>query len=98
MLPVNALSWSYLLILGVVHSCLMYILMYSAYKKLPISMIAILAFLYPAVAILVDFVVYDQSLTGYQWFGISVILLSVAGLNLGWGLHSISFSKRQKNS
>jgi len=98
MLPVNALSWSYLLILGVVHSCLMYILMYSAYKKLPISMIAILAFLYPAVAILVDFVVYDQSLTGYQWLGIIVILLSVAGLNLGWGLHSIGLKKSPKIS
>ena len=53
-LPEHALQWSYLLILGVVHTCIMYILMYSPYQKLPIPLIAILAFLYPAVAIVVD--------------------------------------------
>lgn len=93
-LPSAALNWSYLIILGVVHTCIMYILMYSAYQKLPITIIAILAFLYPAVAIVVDYVMYDQSLTSYQWLGVIVILLSVTGLNLGWGLKFSRFVKQ----
>jgi drug/metabolite transporter (DMT)-like permease len=60
--------------------------MYSAYQKLPITIIAILAFLYPAVAILVDYFIYQESLTWLQWLGIIAVLLSVTGLNLGWSL------------
>jgi drug/metabolite transporter (DMT)-like permease len=88
-LPQELLNWGYLVILGVVHTCLMYILMYSSYQKLPITIIAILAFLYPAVAILVDMFVYGQSLTIYQWLGVILILLSVTGLNLDWNIKSL---------
>ncbi|NRA19259.1 MAG: DMT family transporter [Oceanospirillaceae bacterium] len=91
-LPEHALQWSYLLILGLVHTCVMYILLYSSYQKLPIAMIAILAFLYPAVAIVVDYFVYQQSLSIYQWLGVIVILFSVTGLNLGWSLKSFKFN------
>ena len=34
---INGVQWSYLVILGGVHTCLMYILMYSAFQKLPTS-------------------------------------------------------------
>lgn len=91
-LPEHALQWSYLLILGLVHTCVMYILLYSSYQKLPIAMIAILAFLYPAVAIVVDYFVYQQSLSIYQWLGVIIILFSVTGLNLGWSLKSFKFN------
>lgn len=84
--PQTALPWGYLIILGVVHTCLMYILMYSAYQKLSVPIIAMLAFLYPGIAILVDLLVYGQSLSLYQWLGITLILFSVCGLNLGWKL------------
>ena len=94
-LPEHALQWSYLLILGLVHTCIMYILMYSSYQKLPIPLIAILAFLYPAVAIVVDYFVYQQSLSMYQWLGVIVILFSVTGLNLGWKLNFLKFNKTQ---
>jgi len=92
-LPSSALNWSYLLILGLVHTCIMYILMYSAYQKLPITLIAILAFLYPAVAIVVDFFVYQESFSLYQGLGIVIILLSVTGLNLGWKLNITKVKK-----
>ena len=84
--PQTALPWGYLIILGVVHTCLMYILLYSAYQKLSVPIIAMLAFLYPGIAILVDLLVYGQSLSLYQWLGITLILFSVCGLNLGWKL------------
>jgi len=98
-LPSSALSWSYLLILGLVHTCIMYILMYSSYQKLPITLIAILAFLYPAVAIVVDFFVYQESFSLYQGLGIVIILLSVTGLNLGWKLSTFAkFGKPKQSS
>lgn len=94
-LPNQLLHWGYLVILGVVHTCIMYILMYSSYQKLPITIIAILAFLYPAVAIIVDYVIYNQSLTIYQWLGVIAILCSVTGLNLGWKIVPSKLIKQQ---
>ncbi len=83
-LPELPQQWGYLLVLGLVHTCMMYIFLYSAYQKLSVALIAILAFLYPAIAIMVDYVVYDQSLSFLQWFGIMSILLSAAAMNANW--------------
>ena len=83
-LPVLAVQWWCLMVLGFVHTCLMYIFLYSAYQKLPVALIAILAFLYPAVAIFVDYLIYDQSLSFLQWFGVIAVLFSAAAVNVGW--------------
>ena len=85
-LPVGSLQWSYLLILGLVHTCVMYILLYSALQKLPTPVIAVLSFTYPAVAILVDYLAYGRDLSLNQWSGIGLILLGSAGVNLKWRL------------
>lgn len=83
-LPVLASQWWCLIVLGFVHTCLMYIFLYSAYQKLPVALIAILAFLYPAIAILVDYLIYDQSLSVLQWLGIMAVLFSATAMNAGW--------------
>mgnify|MGYP002041223047 CR=1 FL=1 len=54
-LPAAPLQWGYLVALGVIHTCLMYILMYSAIQKLPTTSTAALSFIYPAVAIPVSY-------------------------------------------
>ena len=84
-LPVGT-AWGYLLILGLVHTCVMYILLYSALQKLPTPVIAVLSFTYPAVAILVDYLAYGRDLSLNQWSGIGLILLGSAGVNLKWRL------------
>lgn len=84
--PMAGDHWYYLVSLGVVHTCVMYILMYSAFQKLQTPVIAVLSFIYPAVAILVDYVFYDQDLALSQFAGIACILASSAGVNLGWRL------------
>ncbi|MBA3772071.1 MAG: DMT family transporter [Ramlibacter sp.] len=81
-LPVNSMQWGSLVTLGVVHSCLMYILMYSAFQKLPASGIAVLSFIYPAVAMLVDFLAYGRTLTPLQLGGAVLILIAGASNNL----------------
>lgn len=47
-------GWAWLAGLGLIHTGLMYVLMYSAYQKLPTAKIAVLAFTYPAVAMVAD--------------------------------------------
>jgi drug/metabolite transporter (DMT)-like permease len=76
--------WIYLVALGVVHTCLMYILLYSGIQKLSVGPIAVLSFIYPVVAIIVDYVFYGQNLTAGQIAGIALILLGSAGVNLNW--------------
>jgi drug/metabolite transporter (DMT)-like permease len=85
-LPAMPAQWGCLVVLGVVHTCLMYILLYSAIQKLATSMLAALSFIYPAVAILVDYAFFGQRLDLAQALGISLILLAVAGVTLNWRL------------
>ena len=84
--PTDARAWGFLAGLGLIHTCIMYILLYSAFQKLKTAAIAILAFVYPAVAIIVDYLAYDQDLSLAQMAGIALILVSAAGVNLGWRL------------
>ncbi|CAD5356187.1 Protein YxxF [Enterobacter cancerogenus] len=77
--------WTILLTLGVVHTGIMYQLLYSAIQKLPTPIIGSLSFIYPVVAILVDTVVFGHALNAVQLAGGALILLAAAGNNLGWG-------------
>ncbi|HTD95925.1 MAG TPA: DMT family transporter [Edaphobacter sp.] len=52
-LPSGAGTWSTLVALGVVHTGLVYILLYGAIQKLPTHLTGSLSFIYPVVAILV---------------------------------------------
>jgi drug/metabolite transporter (DMT)-like permease len=85
-LPSMPAQWGCLLVLGVVHTCLMYILLYSAIQKLATPMLAALSFIYPAVAILVDYAFFGQHLHMTQALGIALIMLAVAGATLNWRL------------
>ncbi|MBM3072915.1 DMT family transporter [Enterobacter sp. RHBSTW-00994] len=77
--------WSILLTLGIVHTGIMYQLLYSAIQKLPTPVIGSLSFIYPLVAIIVDNLVFGHTLTAPQLAGGVLILVAAAGNNLGWG-------------
>lgn len=83
-LPQTASSWGMLVTVGVVHTGLMYILMYSAIQKLPTHLQGSLSFLYPVVAILVDVLALGHQLHMTQLLGVIAILLAAAGMSLGW--------------
>jgi drug/metabolite transporter (DMT)-like permease len=85
-LPTQNIQWGYLVTLGIVHTCIMYILLYSALQKLPTARVAVLSFIYPVVAILIDYMVYERDLSLAQWAGMALILLGSAGVNLKWKL------------
>jgi drug/metabolite transporter (DMT)-like permease len=84
--PADARSWIMLAILGIVHTGLMYILMYGAIQKLPTYLQGSLSFIYPVVAILVDVVAFGHRLQAVQIVGALAILIAAAGMNLGWSL------------
>ncbi|WP_026261595.1 DMT family transporter [Kiloniella laminariae] len=84
--PSDVAPWGFLIALGLIHTCFMYIIMYSAFQKLQTPVIAVLSFIYPVVAIIVDYVFYEQNLSMMQILGIVLILLSAAAVNLGWKL------------
>ncbi|MER9294963.1 DMT family transporter [Mesorhizobium sp. M0621] len=85
-LPADAWSWTMLATLGIVHTGLMYILMYGAIQKLPTHLQGSLSFIYPVVAILVDVIAFGHRLHLSQIVGASAILIAAAGMNLGWTL------------
>ena len=88
-MPLTLLSWVLIATLGVVHTGLMYILLYSAIQKLPTSTTGSLSFIYPAVALLVDALVFGVRLHPIQLMSVCLVLVAAAGANLGW-----SFARR----
>ncbi|AZG17028.1 DMT family transporter [Cupriavidus pauculus] len=83
-LPAGALPWATLATMGVVHTGLMYILLYGAIQKLPTHLTGALSFIYPIVAILVDRLAFGHQLHLSQVGGAALILLAAAGMTLGW--------------
>jgi drug/metabolite transporter (DMT)-like permease len=83
-LPASASGWIDLVVLGVVNTGLMYVLLYGAIQKLPTAMTGALSFIYPVVAIAVDWIAFGQRLAWPQVAGAALILLAAAGVNLGW--------------
>lgn len=75
-----------LLTLGLVHTGLMYNLMYSAFQRLPVSSIAFLSFVYPLVAVLIDLWFYQLTLSAVQVVGMLLILLAIIANQRQWPL------------
>ncbi|MFE4591911.1 DMT family transporter [Streptomyces laurentii] len=69
-------GWGWLAGLGLIHTGVMYVLMYAAYAKLPTARIAVLAFTYPAVAMVVDWAVYGHHIGLVQALGVPLIVLA----------------------
>ncbi|MFI1726059.1 DMT family transporter [Streptomyces sp. NPDC020489] len=69
-------DWGWLVGLGLIHTGVMYVLMYAAYARLPVSKIAVLAFVYPAVAMVMDWAVYGHHIGLVQALGVPLIVLA----------------------
>lgn len=89
MAEISITQWSYLFTLGAVHTCLTYILMYSSYQKLTAPVIAVMTFIYPAVAILVDYTFYQQALSTVQILGVLMIMFSSYAVNQNFSFLSV---------
>ena len=84
-LPQQSGAWASLLTLGIVHTGVMYVLLYGAIQKLPTALTGALSFIYPIAAIFVDWFAFGHRLELLQWVGVAAILLAAAGMQQGWG-------------
>ncbi|GAA4356018.1 DMT family transporter [Variovorax defluvii] len=85
-LPAGTRVWADFLVMGAVYTGLVFALLYGAIQKLPTHSIGALSFLYPIVAMVVDFLAFDHRLKPLQFVGSAAILLAAAGMTLGWSL------------
>jgi drug/metabolite transporter (DMT)-like permease len=74
--PAWGISWAWLAGLGLIHTGLAYTLMYIGMARLDTARVAVFQFVYPAVAIVIDWLYFDQRLSGVQLAG--VVSMSVA--------------------
>ena len=77
-LPAQALLWhwavwAWLAGLGVFHTGLAYALMYAGMQRLEAGRIAVLQFVYPISAIVLDWAVYGRNLSATQWAGVGLM-------------------------
>ena len=93
-LPTGLDTWSILVTLGIVHTGLMYVLLYGAIQRLPTHLTGSLSFIYPVAAIAVDWFAFGHRLQPLQILGSLAILFSAAAMNRGWSISSISVWKR----
>lgn len=84
--PSGAAQWTLLATVGVVHTGLMYILLYGALQRLPTHLVGALSFIYPIAAVLVDLLAFGHPLQGLQIAGAAAVLLAAAAMNLGWSV------------
>lgn len=75
--PAWGMSWAWLSGLGLLHTGLAYGLIYAGVARLPIDRVAVLQFVYPAVAIVLDWLVYDKRLGPGQLAGIMVMAVAI---------------------
>ncbi|WP_426107731.1 DMT family transporter [Massilia sp. TSP1-1-2] len=75
----SAQAWGSLLVVGLVHTGLVYNLMYGAFQRLRAETIASLSFIYPAVALATDLLLFNAKLGPLQWLGMALILTSMLG-------------------
>ena len=87
-------AWGWLAGIGLFHTGIAYVLMYAAYPRLGTPVIAILTFIYPLVAILIDWSVYHHPLSVLQAIGLVLIACSTIGFKLGWSLPAWAASIR----
>ena len=70
------MSWAWLAGLGLIHTGLAYTLLYAGMARLTTGRIAVFQFVYPAVAIVIDWLFLDQPLGRVKFVG--VVVMSVA--------------------
>ena len=73
-LPSTTSGLLWLILLGTVHTALMYVLIYAGIGKLPTTTVALLSYLYPVVAVLVDIAFYGHRPSWFEALGMLAVL------------------------
>ncbi|WP_297586492.1 DMT family transporter [Roseibium sp.] len=79
-------QWIWLAVIGIVHTGGVYVILYNALPKLSTPVIAVLLFLYPATAVVVDALAYGHLISRLQLGGLLLIMVASLGVTLRWGM------------
>jgi drug/metabolite transporter (DMT)-like permease len=82
-LPDSGAAWAWLAGLGAIHTGLAYVLVYAGMARLPTGRIAVLQFVYPAAAIVMDWAVYGRTLSLVQSAGVALMGLALLSVRSG---------------
>lgn len=91
-------AWAALIAMGVIHTGLVYVLLYSAIQRLPTALTGALSFIYPIVAILVDWFAFGHVLGWQQWAGVAAILFAAGAMRQGWQPQAAMSLLRRRSS
>lgn len=78
--PAPGPAWAWLAGLGVIHTGLAYVVLYAGMARLGTAHIALLQFVYPAAAVLVDWLAYGRALSVLQLLGVAVMVVALFGV------------------
>jgi drug/metabolite transporter (DMT)-like permease len=76
-LPDRPGAWAWLVGLGVLHTGLAYAVVFAGMARLALGRIALLQFVYPLTAVLVDWAVYGHTLQPLQLLGVATMALAL---------------------
>jgi len=93
-LPEHPEAWRSIFILGAFHTTIMYLMLYTAFKKASTSSLAILGFIYPIVAVVVDYYAFGHLIKPHQVIGAALIL--AAGISYNRGVRFPIIGRRQE--
>jgi len=74
LLPIHFTQWKYILIIGIAHTAIPYLLYYNAIRTVSMTAIAILSYIDPIIAIITDIIYFNRQLNATQWIGICLTL------------------------
>ncbi|MFJ5624829.1 DMT family transporter [Peribacillus loiseleuriae] len=86
----NSIKWFYTILIGVVHTGVVYLLFFNGLRDLPTKVISFMIFIDPVVAILLDILLTEFRPDGLQCLGISLIFCDL--------LFPIKYSKSFDNT
>lgn len=75
--PEQVSAWAWLAGLGVLHTGLAYAVLFAGMARLALGKIAVLQFVYPLTAVLVDWCVYGRTLSTVQLAGVALMALAL---------------------
>src|SRR3989344_1698397 len=75
--PQQGAAWGWLLGLGVLHTGLAYVVLFAGMSRLGLGRIAVLQFVYPLTAVLVDWVVYGRTRSHIQLGGVGLMAVAL---------------------
>ena len=79
--PQQPQAWAWLAGLGVIHTGLAYVVLFAGMARLAVGKIAVLQFVYPLAAVLVDRLVYGRALSALQIAGVLLMAAALWAIN-----------------